>query len=171
MLGGYFFSFILQYNNINFPFFIDSALTMLLFFHIGKIFNSQEYYKKKLPMWGAIGLVIVYALFVWLAAPLVNIKENCFPIYLPVLSIIPIWALYQICCRMKSVFLLHCGVVSLTIMGLHHPIYEVVMAPIFNRIIFPYSIEVMLTVVLTLIIVLIINKIIMKYAPCLLGKF
>ena len=104
-------------------------------------------------------------------ALLANIKGNLFPIYLLVLSIIPIWGLYQICCTINSSFLLCCGAVSLTIMGFHHPIYDVIMAPIFNRVAFPQSIKIILTVVLTLIIVLIIDKLINKYAPYLLGKF
>lgn len=170
-VGVYFLSFVLKYCNINIPFFIDSALTMLLFFHLGRVFHEQEWCKKQQPIWISIGLMIAYALFVWVIVPQVNIKENLFPIYLLILSIIPIWALYQICCTINSIFLSHCGVVSLTIMGLHHPIYDVVMAPIFNRVVFPQSIEMVLTVVLTLIIVLIIDKLIMKYVPYLLGKY
>lgn len=48
--------------------------------------------------------MVFYVLFVWLVAPLVNIKENLFPFYLPVLSIIPIWGLYQIFCTINSLF-------------------------------------------------------------------
>lgn len=170
-LGWYFLSFALKCCNINIPFFIDSALAMLLFFHLGRVFHEQEWYKYQQPMWINIGLMIAYVLFVWLVAPLVNIKENQFPIYLLVLSIIPIWVLYQICCTINSPFLSYCGAVSLTIMGLHHPIYDVVMSPIFNRVAFPQSIEIVLMVVLTLIIVLIIDTLIMKYARYFLGKF
>lgn len=88
---------------------------------------------KSYNQYGKYGVFVAYILFVWMVVPLVNIKENLYPIYLPVLSIIPIWALYQMCCRINSIFISHCGVVSLSIMGLHHPIYDVVMAPIFNR--------------------------------------
>lgn len=169
--GGGFLAFTLKYFNVNIPFFFDSALAMLLFFHLGRIFHEWEWYKKLQPIWISMVFLIAYILFVWMVVPLVNIKENLYPIYLPVLSIIPIWALYQMCCRINSIFISHCGVVSLSIMGLHHPIYDVVMAPIFNRVAFPHLIEVILMVVSTLIIVLIIDKLIMKYVPFLLGKF
>ena len=56
-------------------------------------------------------------------------------------------------------------------MGLHHPIYDVVMFPIMNRLPLPYVCEIILMVGLTLLIVLLADKILNKYTPFLLGKF
>ncbi len=169
--GGYLIAFALQIYEINIPFFIDSALAMLLFYHLGRVFRELGWYTKLTPIWLNACLLLLYALFVYVFAPYAGIKYNSYPIYLPLLVMVPIYALYQLCCRFNSRFLLHCGAVSISILGFHHPIYDVVMSPVFNRVTLPQPIEICLTVGITLIIVLIIHKIIMRYTPFLLGKF
>lgn len=169
--GGYMMTYCLGHNNINIPFFIDTAFAMLAFYHIGYLFKSKGYQDYRSPIWANVLLLIVYAVFVWYVHPQVNIRVNIFPIYLVILSMVPIYALYQICCHIKSKFLTLCGVASLTIMGLHGPIYDIVMFPLMRRSPLPQSIEIVLTVVVTLGLTLIAHKLLMKYAPVLLGKF
>lgn len=169
--SGYLLAFILRQLDINIPFFIDSAMAMLLFFHIGKVFHDNELYLKKYPFWLNISLIMLYIIFIWHVAPIVNIKNNQYPIYLFFLSIVPIWALYQISLYLHSSFLIRCGMASLAIMGLHHPIYDVCMFPIMNRLNFPVCIESLLMVTITLSIILPLEKIISKFTPFILGKF
>lgn len=144
-------------------------MAMLLFYHIGYLFKNNELSEQR-PIWISAVLLIVYAVFVWLVHPHVSVKDNVYPIYLIVLSIIPIYALYQLSCRVNSKFLILCGVESLTIMGLHHPIYDTIMLPLMNRLPLPYPFEIALMVIITLFITLLLSKYIMRYAPFLLGK-
>ncbi len=168
--GGYLGSFLLKHFDINIPFFIDSALAMLLFYHVGNLFKTENLYNHKMPVWMSVMTLLGYSLFVYLVKPEVNIKDNVFPVYLIILSLVPIYALYVISCRLNSKFLLTCGLASLTIMGFHHPIYDVVMSPLMNRLPWPSVIEIGITVVFTLLITLGIHKVIIRYSPFLLGK-
>lgn len=167
--GGYFVAFYLSLHHINIPFFIDSAMAMLLFYHVGYLFKNNKLSEQR-PIWISAVLLIAYAVFVWLVHPYVSVKDNIYPIYLIVLSVIPIYALYQLSCRVRSKFLILCGVESLTIMGLHHPIYDTIMFPLMNRLPLPYVVEIASMVIITLFITLVLNKCIMRYAPFLLGK-
>lgn len=169
--GGYFLAFALNHYGINIPYFIDSALSMLLFYHVGYYCGAKGLMEKRLPLWVSIGGLLLYVGFVWYIEPHVNIKDNVFPIYLIVLSMVAIISLYQLCCRLKSHFLAYCGVASLVIMGFHHPIYDVAMLPFINRLDLPLFVESSIMVVVTLGMTLGIYKLMTKYTPFLLGKF
>lgn len=169
--GGYLVAYLLRLLDINLPFFIDSSMGMLLFFHIGYCFKSSEIYEKRIPICVSLSLILLYTVLIVALKPSVNIKENLFPLYLLFLSMVPIFALYQLCCRIDSKFLMRCGVASLTIMGLHHPIYDVMMFPLMNRLPLPNIVEELMIVIITLFVVLFADKLINKYAPFLLGKF
>lgn len=144
---------------------------MLSFYHIGFVFNRYKIYEQRIPVWESCLLLVLYTLIIAEVEPAVNIKENVFPYYLFILSLVPIYALYQLCCKMQSKFLIMCGVSSLTVMGLHHPIFDVIMFPLMSRLSLPHFCESLLMVLITLIIVLFIDKMINKYVPFLLGKF
>ena len=167
---GYLTAYVLKMKGINLPFFIDSALCMLLFYHIGFLFNHTGLINKRIPLWISILILVFYIIFVWLVEPQVNVKDNVFPVYLIVLSMVPIYALYQICRKINSRFLAYCGAASLGIMGLHHPIYDVAMVPIMNRLTLPMFVEYIIMVVITLVVTLILYQLIVKFTPFLLGK-
>lgn len=167
---GYVAAFLLNHFEINVPFFVDSSLAMLLFYHVGYLFKTWNLHDSKQPIWLSIMTLLVYSLFIYFVKPEVNIKENVFPVYLILLSLVPIYALYQLSCRLNNKFLLSCGLASLTIMGFHHPIYDVVMFPLMNRLPLLPEIEMGLMVVLTLMITLIIHKLLLKVSPFLIGK-
>lgn len=169
--GGYFLAFLLRKWDINLPFFVDSSMAMLLFYHAGYCFKSSKAYEKRIPVWTCLCLLLLYTAFMIGIEPTVNVKENLYPCYLIILSLVPIYAMYQLCCRIESAFLMKCGVASLTIMGLHHPLYDVAMCPLMNRLPLPHALEIVMMVAITLCIVMIADKIINKYAPFLLGKF
>lgn len=60
---------------------------------------------------------------------------------------------------------------GLVIMGLHHPIYDVVMFPVMNRLPLPDSVEPYVMVSLLLPILLFVERLLMKYCPWTMGKF
>ena len=169
-IGAYFMAYIFQQSKLNIPFFFDSVFGMLLFYHLGHLFNHYNLTIKRIPMWANILLLMIYVFFVYQTEPLVNIKNNIFPIHLIVLSVIPIIALYQICCTISSRFLAYCGVASLAILGLHHPLFDMAMIPLMNLIHLPMLVEKTLIVSITLIISLAVYRIMVAYTPFLLGK-
>lgn len=170
-VGGYLAAYMLNNYSFNIPFFIDSAMAMICFYHLGYLFNKTNLYNKHLSKWFIICLFLIYVVMVKLLQPHVDIKSNEFPIYLIFLSSLPIFTLYHISCWFNSKFFIYCGTSSLVIMGLHHPIYDVILFPIMNRILLPNSVECMLMVVISLPIIYILQKLIMKYTPFLIGKF
>lgn len=171
ILGGYFAAFVLNQKGINIPFFVDSAISMLLFYHTGHYCCAKGFMEKRLSSWICIGLLFLYVGFVWQIEPKVNIKDNVFPIYLIFLSMVAIISLYQLCCKIKSSFFAYCGVASLVIMGLHHPIYDLAMFPLMNRLNLSLFVESTIMVTVTLAITLGIYKLMVKYTPYLIGKF
>lgn len=122
------------------------------------------------PLWISLGTLVLYAVIVWYVQPHVNIKYNEFPIYHVLSATIVIYALYQICCYINSKFLAYCGTASIVIMGVHHPMYDVVMSPILNGIDLPDCIEYTIKVTASLLISLVLYQIMIKYTPQLLGK-
>ena len=168
MMGGEI-GWLLGRYKVEVPFFVDTALSMLIFYHVGVLFRTSEADKRLYGKWLPILLLTMYILFVVIIHPHVNIKNNEFPFYLLMLSIIPTYALYQICCWLHSDLLADLGKYSLIIMGLHHPIYDVVMYPLMSKVHLPYIFVSLLMIVLTLPIILLVRKILLKFAPCLIG--
>lgn len=162
-------SYLMQLNGINLPFFIDSAMSMLLFYHLGVLLKKTI--TVKVPIFLPIALLLLYLSIVYFWKPLVNIKYNIFPIYLIILASMPIYSLSQICLRFDSKILVYFGLSSMAIMGLHHPIYDVLMFPLINKTALPQIVEIIMMILFTLIICLFGYKIIMKFFPFLLGKF
>lgn len=80
-------------------------------------------------------------LFMWVVDHKVNIKENLFTIYPNCFSITPIWILYKTSCIINSIFLSLCSEINKTITEFQYQIYDVIMARIFNKVIFQLSIK------------------------------
>lgn len=169
--GGYFCSFLLRNHNINIPLFLDSVLSMLLFYHLGRVFHERRYNETDVNTMVLAIMLIAYSALVYWIQPEVNIKDNLFPIYLVVMSMVPIVALFFLCKKINSKFLMRCGAASLVIMGLHHPIYDVALFPLMNRLPLPTSAEPYIMVAILLPILLVVEKLIMKYCPWIMGKF
>ena len=74
------------------------------------------------------------------------------------------------CKNIKGSFLAQCGVASLAIMGLHHPLYDVLMFPLMNRMHLPMPVERIIMVGITLVITLAMYRLMSTYTPLLLGK-
>lgn len=170
-MGGYLCSFLLKYFNINIPLFLDSTMAMLLFYHLGRVFHEKKYNEANIHIAVNVLVLIFYVALVYWVKPEVNIKDNQFPIYLILMSMVPVTALFYFFKNIDSRFLIRCGTASLVIMGLHHPIYDVVMFPLMNRLPLPPSVAPYIMVALLLPVLLLVEKLIMKYCPWIMGKF
>lgn len=168
--GGYFAAFFLMQYGINIPFFIDSALAMIIFYHLGHVLMKNGYMNRRKTLWLSFLSLAFYVVVVWYVQPQVNIKYNLFPIYHVLLALVVIFGLYQICCYINSKFLAYCGTASLVIMGIHHPIYDVGIIPVLNKLALPDFIEYIIMVTASLLISLVLYQIMIKYTPQLLGK-
>lgn len=168
--GGYILAFLLNRNGVNIPLFIDTALGMLLFYHCGKYFMKKGLMDIKISIWFCIILILTYLVLILYIRPEVNLKDNIFPIYIIAVAIVPIYALYHLCRYFNCRFLAYCGMASIAILGLHHPLYDVVMFPIVNRIQLPQFIEVITVVGVSLFITLVMYQLMMKYTPFFLGR-
>lgn len=171
MGGGYFCSFLLKFYGLNIPLFLDSTMAMLIFYHTGRVFHEKKYNEANIHIGIIITVLIIYGIMVYWIMPEVNIKDNQFPIYLILMAMIPITALFYLCKIIDSRFLIRCGTASIVIMGLHHPIYDVVMFPLMNRLPLPTYVEPYIMVALLLPILLFVEKLIMKLSPWIMGKF
>lgn len=128
----YLFGYILQVLNINFPFFIDTAFSVLLFYAIGDCFHNKGYDSKAVPWYFGLMGVLACLCICYMFHPIAELKVNKFPIYLVLLSVVTIVSLYYICKYIierfdnKKSYLLEflekSGVSSLSILGFHNPI-------------------------------------------------
>lgn len=172
--------FILQRLELNLPFFIDTSLSVLLFYVLGEIFHSKGYDKKMIPWWlGCVGVVLCISVSI-LLHPYVELKLNIYPFYLALLSLIMILSIYYICKSMIEYkngkrlyvfsFLEKAGISSLTILGLHNPIIWI-FGHYLQIIPAPSIVILFIEVLLTITVIIYIEKLIYKYLPFLLGRF
>lgn len=142
---------------------------------MGNVFFTTGLFKNKLSVLHTLILLMIYITFICLFRPDVNLKNNIFPVYLFVIALIGIYAFYQISFLiMKSHnffvrFLLQCGESSLTLLGLHRPIW-IFINPICKSIISAASVLFLVQIISALIITLPVHKFLSRYAPRLIGK-
>jgi fucose 4-O-acetylase-like acetyltransferase len=168
-----------QRIGINIPFFIDTAFSTILFYALGEYFHKKGYDDKTTPWWWGVIGVLVSLSVCYIFNPHVELKDNKYPFYLVLLSIVIITSLYFICKALVDLnekrksyvlgFLEKCGVSSLSILGFHNPIIwffghylQIISAPKIVVLCF--------LVFITVIAIFYIEKVINKVAPFLLGK-
>lgn len=111
------------------PVFLDTSLTVYIFYSLGNLFYITGMYDKKISSLGVSILLLSYCILVFYLRPSVEIKYNVFPWYLLLLSLIAIFSFYQISLRVSSyrnfsvTFLADTGKRSLTLFGLHRPLW------------------------------------------------
>lgn len=181
----YFTGFALQLI-VNVPFFIDTSISVLLFYHFGVLART---YIDKTDKFGIfkrddilvfmtmllifIGLMCLTALY----RPEIDFKANLFPVWVPLLSapiIIALYYLLKVFTKqvgnnpMKS-FLIKCGLYSICILGLHRPFQEAFHI-IFSKLPIPNpSIQTAIYIIISVPVILFIARVLEKYAPVLIG--
>ncbi len=86
------------------PFFLDTTLSVIIYFHIGYIFRKDGLDKKTIPLnFAAIGLVLFLTLCVFLN-PYTDFKENHFEWYILPLSLLAITSLLYVIRPMTNIY-------------------------------------------------------------------
>lgn len=148
---------------------------MFIFYEIGRIFHIKGWYKKHVHYCLPWLVIAVYSAFIHTMLPEVDIKHNEYPLYLPLMSVPLIWALYQLSkiiemyatSKFRNGFS-HLGRSSLVLFGLHQPLW-ILLFPLVSHIQFAW-LRPFVMVILTIPILLYVEKMITRYCPILLGK-
>ena len=91
----YVIGYMLHIYNINIPFFLDSALSVIIYYHLGQVFKHLKLQNKDLHFTILAIIIIAYTLFIYLAFPRVELCMNKFPWYSVLISIPMIYALFK----------------------------------------------------------------------------
>lgn len=118
----------LNANDIDLPYFIDTVMSTLIYYHLGFCFTRNKWYDIKISPIFSLCLLIIAIVFVVLFPSYVDLKSNCFPLYLLLLSMVFIVSIYYLInasCNLSNQklhwnkILIWCGTNSLALLGLH----------------------------------------------------
>lgn len=159
---------------IRLPFFIDTAIGMLIYYHLGRLFFASGVYEKTMK-WPWIALMAtIFVSLVAILHPYVEIKDCIYPFYHVLLAMLGILALYQICIKIRngsmlSKWLARCGNASLSLLGLHRPLWLFVYPACLALSLSRWAM-VLVQMILALVIILLADKILKRYTPVLIGS-
>lgn len=174
-MGCYTLAYLLEIQQLNIPFFFDTALCAMPFFAIGHLVNQKGYLNKSPNIYLSFACILLYTIIIIWQRPDCEMYRNEFPFYFLPMSLMAIYGLYGISEKLAhydyhaTKFVRHCGVISLVIFGLHGPITEILL-PAINKFTTTNYIKSIIIIFISLIATFYINKIIMKYCPVLIGK-
>ena len=163
-------------NQLVIPLFIDTAISSLIFYHLGHVlYNSKALRQQRHPLISLATLTLLTILILQLNVH-VEMKYNEFPLYMILLALPMIWSCYQLSLRLStshrpllSNLLTTCGNSSLTIFGLHQALWLILM-PAINKLNISPTTSSILLVIFTLPLLIICDKLINRYLPNLYGK-
>lgn len=170
----------LHYFNVDLPFFIDTTLSVIVFYAAGDLFKKKGFENCIIPKW--IIPIVIFVCFgiCYFLRPDVEIKLNIYPCYLILVTLPMILALYYsslFLSKFQGVFLVKflqkAGVSSLCILGLHNQVFYLIGPHLFSIHTPPHAgiLLIIILCIITICLVFIIEKFINKYLPFLLGKF
>ena len=118
----------LQTANISAPYFIDSTLSVQLFYHIGYLFYNKGWYEKQFSPWASVvSLLIIFVCFNQ-ANAMTDYRTNTYALPSVPLAFLILWNLYNIflwlseskLASSSSIKFLHLlGIESMSFYGLH----------------------------------------------------
>lgn len=155
------------------PFCLDSAIGMLLYYHMGRIFFSFDTYKKNIGWFYILLMMVVYVVAVYNLHPHVSIKNCIYPVYHVFWAILGIYTFYQISIKLielkfVSHFLARCGNSSLTLMGLHRSLWLFI-CPICLALHMSDWFTIIIQMVIAIVVILPVDVFLKKYSPWLIG--
>jgi hypothetical protein len=168
----YLIGYFLQINNYNIPLFLDTTLSVIIFYMAGHIFTSI---KKDLPPFVVIVLFLLYILLMTSLSPHVDLKYNVFPFYLIISSSLAIYPLLKFSYFLSknsyftSNILQKIGNCSLILLGLHRPIIEIENI-IISKTPFPKEMHPFILFFTVIPIAYIIGIFLTKRTPLLIGR-
>lgn len=179
----YVIGYVFQRAEINIPLFIDTSLSVVIFYSMGEVFHAKGLDDVRVSWWLILIAFAICIIACWFLRPSVELKDNHYPLYLILISPIMISSLYFLSKglsrfpdNMAVSFLNRAGVGSLCILGFHNQFFWII-GHFLNRILASFTstfLEVLLVasmVLFTVLIILQIEKLIDRFAPFLLGKF
>lgn len=114
--------------DIDLPYFLDTTMSALIFYHLGYCFKGKKWYDMQVPPMLPAALLVAAVVFVAFFPVKVDMRSNNFPWYLLLLSMVftvsIYWLIHYVCLRISgndivTKFLVWCGTNSLAILGLH----------------------------------------------------
>lgn len=163
-------------NNVgNIPFFIDTVLSVYIYYVLGHLFYTFNLYKYKISKLLILIFLIIYVSCVVLANLEVNLKYNIYPSYYLVVAVIGIYICYQLSVYIEQlnnrlpIILSFYGKSSITLLGLHRPLWLLLGIPVIwfqlseNVIIF-------IQICCAIIILPLFHHVLQKYLPIVIGK-
>lgn len=171
---------------VNVPFFIDSALSVVLFYHVGATFaayskgGAQGFLQRRISTPVFLGLCLAMASLLFLAVVLkayFSFKGNTFPVWAPFLSLSLTVVLYFIVvwlCRRPAFnavkwFLTKCGLYSICILGFHRQFMDVFYI-IFSRFqIGSVAVQTLIYFIVSIPLIILLSRLLERYAPALIG--
>lgn len=161
-------------NQLNIAVFIDTAISMSLFYYLGRSFYSFGLYTKRIHWSAVVSILLGYTVFIIMFMPKVETKDNIYPIYLVLLSMPIIYALYQVSLYLAEHmnvlihFLEDCGKSSLTLLGMHRPLWLIVY-PICSKLNLSTIPFIGVQMTSALLIILPLHQFLKKNFPVLIG--
>lgn len=159
-------------KNIDLPYFLDTVLSVLIYFHLGYLFKNSKFLNRDISLLAILSIILLFVISIQLS-PEVDLKSNRFPVYLLPLSLSIVISFYYVFiflmdkCNLK--FLKVLGTESLVLMGLHPAIFEIstiVQSKYFNN---SYWVGISIVIV-SILLIHNFSKILYRYTPCLVGK-
>lgn len=128
--GGYW----LCAKNINLPYFIDTVLSVMIYFHIGYCFHNYKIDQKNVGYKWGLALFAAFVAFCLIINPETDLKYNRFEWYMLPLAIMAILSLFYIFKDYKKIteikifrflyrILMAFGIESIILLGLHRHFY------------------------------------------------
>ena len=177
-LGLFTIGYMLQVAKINVPYFIDSTLSVQLFYHIGYLFYNKGWHEKQFSPWASVvSLLIIFVCFNQ-ANAMTDYRTNTYALASVPLALLILWNLYNLFLALsksqlattKSVEFLHLlGIESMVIYGLHRNFFLMI-----DGLLKQYGInEYFITLVMVPVAImgcLWLSKPLTKHIPRMIGK-
>lgn len=158
-------------GKVNIPFFIDSAFSMLPFYGIGYLISpmiiNRHMSSNRILCYcvGCIALVL-YSLLCYKLKPIVDVKQNLYPIItipLTVLAIVSVYSFSIVLAKSRFLgFIPYLGRKSVYLLGLHRPIFLFLIPILYNAHFHPFISMILLlaaTIAISLLIAVWLQKI------------
>lgn len=124
---------VLHYFNIDIPLFLDTTLSVVIFYSAGDLFRNKGFDEYIIPKWIIPIIIFVCFALCYFIKPAVEIKLNIYPCYLIPVTLLMIMALYYtslFLSKFQSDFIVNffqkAGVSSLCILGFHNQLFYLI---------------------------------------------
>lgn len=163
-------------NNVrNIPFFIDTVSSVYIYYVLGHLFYTFNLYKYKISKLTIVMFLIIYVSCVVLTNMEVNLKYNIYPSYYLIVAIIGIYMCYQLSLyigllnnRLPTILSFY-GKSSITLLGLHRPLWLLLGIPI-NWFQLSENVIILIQICCSMIILPLLHLVLKKHLPAVIGK-